>query len=96
VKIVEEVCEFVQRHEEWNEALLFAVKELQGFVMQKRYDDLAWERPAHDPEGWGAAQRTQWFTTDEAGRYMRFQGTNGAQLNAREVALSKKHIPRAG
>ena len=85
MKIVEEVCEFVQRHEEWNEALLFAVKELQGFVMQKRYDDLAWETPAHDPEGWGAAQRTQWFTTDEAGRYMRFQGTNGADDRFKNV-----------
>ncbi len=85
MKIVEEVCEFVQRHEEWNEALLFAVKELQGFVMQKRYDDLAWETPANDPEGWGAAQRTRWFTTDEAGRYMRFQGTNGADDRFKNV-----------
>jgi hypothetical protein len=85
MKIVEDVCEFVQRHEDRNEPLLFAIKELQQFAMQKRYGALAWETSANEPEAWSAAQRTQWFTTAEAGRYMRLQGVKGSDDKFKNV-----------
>jgi hypothetical protein len=52
--------------------------------MQKRYGALAWETPSNEPEAW-SAQRTQWFTMDEAGRYMRLQGVKGSDDKFKNV-----------
>jgi hypothetical protein len=84
-KVVEHVCEFIQRHEEWNEPLLYQLRQFHEFVMQKRYGTNDWETPAHDPQAWSAAERVQWFTTQEAGRYMRAQGARGSDESFKNV-----------
>ena len=84
-KTVEHVCEFIQRHEDRNEALLYQLRQFHEFVMEKRYGTPDWDTPAHDPLGWSAAERVQWFTTHEAGRYMRAQGVRGSDESFKNV-----------
>jgi hypothetical protein len=84
-KTVEHVCEFIQRQEDQNEAMLYQLRQFHEFVMQKRYGTHDWETPAHDPQGWSVAERVQWFTTDQAGRYMRAQGAKGSDESFKNV-----------